>query len=199
MHRLHKNTHKSTEIYHIFSDSSRIFIITSHPSPFTPYGMIRIRISDPRSPGPWYIKWGLSQGGFVGSFEPLWSESSRTTDPDLDHPKGMYPRLTIEGYLYTSAIWMDVSLTSLQLKKVSPHKLFFTPLCYLQGCFVILHRNENKLTILAVRYSIMNSKSHELEQGVHRARAVDREGSVLQLNEWMNEWMNEEQERIKGT
>ena len=27
------------------------------------------------------------QSGFIGSFDPPWSEWSQITDPDLDHPK----------------------------------------------------------------------------------------------------------------
>ena len=51
--------------------------------------------------------------------------------------------LTIDGFVYTSAIWLDVSLSSLQLKKVSLHMMMSTSLCYLQRCFVELCQNEN--------------------------------------------------------
>ena len=51
--------------------------------------------------------------------------------------------LTIDGFVYTSAIWLDVSLSSLQLKKVRLHVMMSTPLCYLQRCFVELCQNEN--------------------------------------------------------
>ena len=32
------------------------------------------------------------QGGFVGSFDVLWSEWSQITDPDPHHPHGMHLR-----------------------------------------------------------------------------------------------------------
>ena len=36
-------------------------------------------------------QWILIQSGFIGSFDLTWSEWSRITDPDPDHPKGTRP------------------------------------------------------------------------------------------------------------
>ena len=44
----------------------------------------------PRSP-PQLIWRSGSATGFVGSFHEPWSEWSRITDPDPDHPKGTHP------------------------------------------------------------------------------------------------------------
>ena len=67
--------------------------------------------------------------------------------PSLVFSNGRFLRrnlwLTIDGFVYTSAIWLDVSLSSLQLKKVSLHMMMSTSLCYLQRCFVELCQNEN--------------------------------------------------------
>ena len=35
-------------------------------------------------------RWILSQGELVGSFDVLWSEGSRITDPDPDHLRGTH-------------------------------------------------------------------------------------------------------------
>ena len=37
-------------------------------------------------------QWILVQSGFIGKFELPWSEWSRITDPDQDHPKGTHPK-----------------------------------------------------------------------------------------------------------
>ena len=52
-------------------------------------------------------------------------------------------RLTIDGYVYVSAIWLDVSHSSLQPKKVSLNMMMSKSLCYLQRCFIDLCQNKN--------------------------------------------------------
>ena len=41
--------------------------------------------------------------GFSNSFDELWSEWSWITDPELDHPKGMHPKVIVS--LVFSSVW----------------------------------------------------------------------------------------------
>ena len=53
------------------------------------------------------IRWILVQSGFIGSFDLAWSEWSRITDPDPDHPKERtLESKTLLDYLL---IWFFVS------------------------------------------------------------------------------------------
>ena len=60
------------------------------------FGMIWIRIIDPRSLGSWYIKWTdestMDKNSPVHYFDLLWSKWSQITDPDPDHIKGTHPK-----------------------------------------------------------------------------------------------------------
>ena len=56
------------------------------------FGVIQIRISDPRSLRSWRIK--ETEKSLPRTFDVPWSEWSWITDPDLDHPKGTHPTVS---------------------------------------------------------------------------------------------------------
>ena len=80
------------------TESSGLFFITIRRWPrLRSFGVIHLRISDLRSLGRimenQVNRWILSESGFVGSFNASWSEWSRITNPDPDHPIRTYPNL----------------------------------------------------------------------------------------------------------